>query len=72
MNDCVKTFLEFYKIAGQLPIYVWWGGDSYQMLGLHTLPLIADCYYKGIRDCERTPFDPLALLSSFQANSVYS
>jgi predicted alpha-1,2-mannosidase len=50
MNDYVRTFLEFYKIAGQLPVNVWWGGETYQMLGLHSIPIITDCYYKGIRN----------------------
>jgi predicted alpha-1,2-mannosidase len=50
MNDYVLTFLKFYEIKGQLPVMLWWGGETYQMLGLHTLPIIADCYFKGIRN----------------------
>ncbi len=50
MNDYVRTLLEHYKIAGQLPVWVLAGGETYQMLGLHSLPVIADCYYKGIRN----------------------
>jgi len=49
MNDYVRTFLEHYEIFGQLPVWVLAGGETFQMLGLHSLPVIADCYYKGIR-----------------------
>lgn len=50
MNDYVQTFLAYYKIAGQLPIWVLAGADTYQMLGLHAVAVIADCYFKGIRN----------------------
>lgn len=50
MNNYVKTFIEFYRIAGQLPVWVLAGGETYQMLGQHSIPVIADCYYKGIRN----------------------
>jgi predicted alpha-1,2-mannosidase len=46
----VQTFLAFYKTAGQLPIWALAGGDTYQMLGLHAIAIIADCYHKGIRN----------------------
>lgn len=50
MNDYVQTFLAYYKISGQLPIWVLSGGDTYQMLGIHAVAIMADCYSKGIRD----------------------
>lgn len=50
MNDYVRTFLAYYKVAGQLPIWALAGGDTYQMLGMHAVAIMADCYYKGIRD----------------------
>lgn len=50
MNDYIRTFLKYYEITGQLPVMLWWGGETYQMIGQHTLPIIADCYYKGIRN----------------------
>lgn len=50
MNNYVQTFLAYYKVAGQLPIWALAGGETYQMLGLHAAAIIADCYHKGIRD----------------------
>ena len=50
MNDYVQTFLAYYKIAGQLPIWALAGGDTYQMLGMHAVAIMADCYRKGIRN----------------------
>jgi predicted alpha-1,2-mannosidase len=48
VNDYIKMFLEHYRIFGQLPIWVLSGEETFQMLGLHTLPIIADSYYKHI------------------------
>ncbi|NJK93654.1 MAG: glycoside hydrolase family 92 protein [Bacteroidales bacterium] len=48
-NEYVQTFLEHYKYAGQLPIWTLASNETYQMLGLHSLPVITDCYKKGIR-----------------------
>lgn len=50
VNDYVKMFLEHYRIFGQLPIWVLAGQETFQMLGIHTLPIIADCYFKHIGD----------------------
>jgi len=48
-NDYVKTCLAHFDIFGQLPIWTLAGEENFQMIGLHSLPFIADCYYKGIR-----------------------
>lgn len=48
-NDYVKTCLAHFDIFGQLPIWTLAGEENFQMIGLHALPFIADCYCKGIR-----------------------
>ncbi len=48
-NDYVKTCLTHFDIFGQLPIWTLAGQENFQMIGLHSLPFIADCYFKGIR-----------------------
>ncbi len=50
MRDYVKTALEHYKYAGQLPIWTLWGKETYQMIGLHSLPMITNAYLNGIKD----------------------
>lgn len=49
-NSLIKTFLEHYKHAGQLPIWTLAGVENMGMIGYHSMPVIADAYYKGIRD----------------------
>lgn len=49
MSDYVNTALEHYKYAGQLPIWTLWGIENYQMIGIHSMPLIANCYQNGVR-----------------------
>jgi predicted alpha-1,2-mannosidase len=49
-NDYVRTLLEHYKYFGQLPIWVLAGNETFQMVGLPSMPVIADCYFKGIRN----------------------
>jgi predicted alpha-1,2-mannosidase len=50
INDYVKTFLKHYDVFGQLPINVLAGQETFQMLGLHSIPIITDSYFKGIRN----------------------
>ncbi|KFC59596.1 hypothetical protein FEM08_16450 [Flavobacterium gilvum] len=49
MKDYVKTALEHYKYAGQLPIWTLSGMETYQMIGLHSMPMITNCYLNGIK-----------------------
>lgn len=50
MLDYVKTALEHYKYAGQLPIWTLSGVETYQMTGIHSLPLITNSYLNGITE----------------------
>jgi predicted alpha-1,2-mannosidase len=49
-NDYVKTMLAHYEICGLLPVWVLAGDEDLTMQGFHSVPMIADTYYKGIRD----------------------
>ncbi|MDY3842039.1 MAG: GH92 family glycosyl hydrolase [Prevotella sp.] len=49
MRDYVKTSLQHFRICGQLPIWTLAGQETYQMIGLHSMPLITNCYQNGIR-----------------------
>lgn len=49
-NDHIRTFLAHYQHYGQLPIWVLSGNETFVMLGYHAMPIIADSYYKGLRD----------------------
>lgn len=49
MQDYVKTALEHYKYAGQLPVWTLAGMETYQMIGIHSMPMITNCYMNGIR-----------------------
>lgn len=48
MLDYVKTALEHYRYAGQLPIWTLSGMETYQMIGIHSMPLITNCFMNGI------------------------
>ena len=48
MSDYVKTVLEHYKYAGQLPIWTLSGMETYQMIGLHSMPLITNSVMNGV------------------------
>ena len=50
MSSYVKTALEHYKYADQLPIWTLAGMETYQMVGIHSMPLITNCYLNGITD----------------------
>lgn len=48
-GDLMKTFLEHYNHCGQLPIWTLAGVENMCMIGIHSMPVIADIYSKGIR-----------------------
>lgn len=49
-NDHVSTFLAHYQHHGLLPIMPLNGNETLVMLGYHAMPVIADSYYKGLKD----------------------
>lgn len=48
-NDYIKTLITHYEICGLLPRWVVAGEETHTMQGFHSVPMIADTYYKGIR-----------------------
>ena len=49
-NDFVKTLLQIYDDGGRLPMWPLAGNYTDDMLGYHSVPVIADAYMKGIRN----------------------
>jgi predicted alpha-1,2-mannosidase len=54
-NDMINSFLDWYDVNGELPLWSLSTGETYCMIGYHTASVIADAYRKGIRgfDAER-------------------
>jgi predicted alpha-1,2-mannosidase len=48
IEDYIKTSLDHYKIAGQLPIWTLAGVETYQMIGLPSMPVITNAYMNGL------------------------
>lgn len=49
-NYHIQTFLAHYNHFGLLPIMPLSGNETFVMLGYHAMPIIADSYYKGLRN----------------------
>ena len=49
-NQFIRTFLERYEHAVNMPIMEFSGNEAATMIGYHSLPVVADAYVKGIRD----------------------
>ena len=47
--DFIKTFLAMYEQGGMLPIWPLGSGETFCMIGNHSIPVIVDAYAKGIR-----------------------
>jgi len=49
VNDIVHTMTAHYGELGRhiLPIWPLWGNETYCMIGYHSIPVIADAYFKG-------------------------
>lgn len=72
MSDYVKTALEHYKYAGQLPIWTLSGMETYQMVGIHSMPLITNCYLNGIRNFDTSRALEAMINSSMKDTCGYS
>ncbi|MDD4215739.1 MAG: GH92 family glycosyl hydrolase [Bacteroidales bacterium] len=49
-KDFIKTFLDQYKYGGQLPVWELAANETMCMIGYHSVPVIVDAYFKGIRN----------------------
>ena len=72
MRDYVKTALEHYKYAGQLPIWTLSGMETYQMIGIHSMPLITNCYLNGIKEFDTKQALEAMVRSSMKDTCGYS
>ena len=48
-NEFIKTFLERFDHAKNMPMMEFSGNEAATMIGYHSLPVLADAYVKGIR-----------------------
>ena len=46
----VDSLLSFGRNHGHLPMWTMWENDGHDMIGVHSIPVIADAYAKGFRD----------------------
>jgi len=49
VDDMVRSMLEHYKAAGCLPIHSDFGIENQCMVGVHSVPIVAEAYLKGFR-----------------------
>lgn len=49
VNDMINSYLEMYDASGELPLWPLSAGETYTMIGYHSVSVIADAYMKGIR-----------------------
>ena len=55
VSDVVNSFMRYYRQQGFLPIWTLGGTDNYGMIGNHSIPVIADAYFKGFEGIETEP-----------------
>jgi predicted alpha-1,2-mannosidase len=49
-NDMVKSLIAKYEESGLLPVWELASNETGTMIGYHSIPVIVDAYFKGIRD----------------------
>lgn len=50
VTDIIKSMLEYYKTNKILPVWTLYGNETNTMTGYHSIPVIAEAYFKGIKD----------------------
>ena len=53
VGDMVQSLIDFGEQNGRLPVWSMWAGETDMMIGYHSVPVIADAYFKGFKG-----FDP--------------
>jgi len=48
-NDLVNSMLRIYEQGGLLPVWELAANETWCMIGYHSIPVIADAYFKGLR-----------------------
>jgi predicted alpha-1,2-mannosidase len=51
--DFIRTFIDHYKYGGQLPVWELASNETQCMIGYHSVPVITDAYFKGIKDFDK-------------------
>ena len=50
VSHIIKSMLEYYEVNQSLPVWTLYGNETNTMTGYHSIPVIAEAYFKGIRD----------------------
>jgi predicted alpha-1,2-mannosidase len=70
VNNMINAFLDQYDVTGELPIWPLSSGETYCMIGYHSVSVITDAYLKGIRgfDVEKA-FEAMKVSSNINRKS---
>ena len=50
VSDIIKSMLEYYEVNKSLPVWTLYGNETNTMTGYHSIPVIGEAYFKGIRN----------------------
>ncbi len=48
--DIIQSMLAYYEVSQSLPVWTLYGNETNTMTGYHSIPVIVEAYFKGIRD----------------------
>jgi predicted alpha-1,2-mannosidase len=65
-RDFIRSFLSMYQQGGRLPVWELAANETDCMIGYHSVSVIADSWYKGIRD-----FDTSLALEAMQKSATW-
>jgi len=49
VSEFIQAMMLHYREYGLLPVWTLWGNETYCMIGYHSIPVITDAYFKGIK-----------------------
>ena len=50
VSDIIRSMLEYYEVNKSLPVWTLYGNETNTMTGYHSIPVIGEAYFKGIRN----------------------
>lgn len=66
-RDFIRSFLSMYKQGGRLPVWELAANETDCMIGYHSVPVIVDSWFKGIRG-----FDSTLALEAMQKSATWN
>lgn len=66
VSDFANSMITHFEARNMLPIWTLWGKENYCMIGVHSIPVLAEAYFKGVKGFDANKALDAAIKTSSQ------